>query len=75
MIIYASYAVRDRRRWARQLLLANVRYAFGVQQIAVALLGHKSNWSYGGTRATRSVASWGRIICMCPPRIKLLLIP
>lgn len=35
--------------WARQLLLANVRYAFGVQQIAVALLGHKSNWSYGRT--------------------------
>lgn len=35
--------------WARQLLLANVRYAFGVQQIAVALLGHKSNWSYGST--------------------------
>lgn len=52
MIIYASYAVRDRRRLgssAPSPSLANVRYAFGVQQIAVALLGHKSNWSYGNT--------------------------
>lgn len=51
MIIYASYAVRDRRRLGSSAPspLANVRYAFGVQQIAVALLGHKSNWSYGNT--------------------------